>query len=143
MRILPLVLSLLSFNASLSATPITSIDGQEQELTELLLPPATLLLTVRDHDDLPDAQRLLTLAAANDQTTIILIELPGRTLDAIAIRRAAKRYFQSDLTRPHTYFIEADNHPYPEFKTLLLSPVEPSPLFASKSYPEELPSVEK
>ncbi len=144
MRSLSIVLlSLVATHFSLlSATPITSMDEELSELADKIQPPRTLVLTVRDQADIPEAQRLLTLSASQDLPSLVLIELPDNTLESIAIRRAAKRYFQSDFSRPHTYFIKAEDHPYPEFKTLILSPVEPVPLFSSESFPEELPDNE-
>lgn len=125
----------------LTATPITSLDAEPSELAAQLQSPTTLVLTVHSQSDLPHAQRLLTLAASRDLPALVLIALPENALQAMAVRRAANRYFKSDFSRPRTYFIATADHPYPEFKTLLLSPVEPDPLFASTTYPESLPPL--
>lgn len=127
-------------SSSLHATPITSLDKLSSELATHLHSPATLILTIHSQADLPEAQRLLTLAASQDQPTLVLIALPESPIDSLAIRSAAKRFFKSDFSRPLTYFIKAADHPYPEFKTLLLSPTEPHPFFASETYPQELPA---
>ncbi len=142
MRLPLLLLSLLALHCSqLLATPISSLDNQSSELADHLREPSTLILTVRSQADLQEAQRLLTLAASTDQASLILIVLPENKLEAIAIRRATKQFFKSDFSRPLTYFIKAQDHPYPEFKTLLLSPIEPAPLFASETYPDSLPTT--
>ncbi|MDQ8197493.1 hypothetical protein QEH56_05000 [Pelagicoccus enzymogenes] len=129
-----LFLSLLALPLSLSATPIHSLDGETSELVAHLQSPFTFVLTVHSQDDLPEAQRLLTYAVSKDYPSIVLIAIPSRKLEAIAIRRAAKSYFQSEFSRSLTYFIKAEDHPYPEFKTLLLNPTEPEPLYRFKDY---------
>ncbi len=135
-----ILLSLLSTHYStLYSTPITSLDKEVSKLADHIQPPSTLILTVRHQGDLPEAQRLLTLAASQEQQTLILIALPDNAIETATIRRIANRFFQSDFSRPLTYFIKAADHPYPEFKTLILSPVEPAPIFASETYPPELP----
>ncbi|MDQ8185860.1 hypothetical protein [Pelagicoccus sp. SDUM812002] len=140
MHHLIILISLFAIQFSLlSATPIRSMDEQTSKLAEQIQSPKTLLLTVHSESDLPDAQRLLTLAASQDIPAIVLISLPDNAIESIAIRRSASRFFRSDFSRPLTYFIEAADHPYPEFKTLLLSPIEPAPLFASETYPQALP----
>lgn len=140
MRYLATFLCLLAVHAAqLLATPITSLDQEESQLAAHLQTPETLVLTVRSPSDLPEAQRLLTLAASRELPSLVLVVLPDSLPEAIAIRRAARRFFTSDFSRPRTHFIKAGDHPYPEFKTLLLSPIEPAPLFASQTFPTELP----
>lgn len=145
MRSLPIILLslLLAHSSLLPATPITSLDNDLSELALKLQSPHTLVLTVQSPADLPEAQRLLTLAASHGLPSLVLIALPDNALESLAIRRAASHHFRSDFTRPRTYFIDAADHPYPEFKTIILSPVEPAPLFTSKGFPQELPNIEK
>lgn len=126
---------------SLPATPITSLDKEASELVSHIQAPSTLVLTVRTQADLPQAQRLLTLAVSQTQPTLVLIALPENSLESLAIRQAATRYFKSEFSRKLTYFIKENDHPYPEYKTLQLSPIEPAPLYTSKTYPETLPKA--
>ncbi|MBK1876929.1 hypothetical protein [Pelagicoccus mobilis] len=135
-----LALSYLTlFSSSLSATPLTSLDDTPTRLADQLQSPATLVLIVHEKEELPDAQRLLTLAFAQKHPAVILINLPQGRLHSTAIRRAANSFFQSEFSRSRTYFIEQSDNPYPKSKTLILSPDKPSPHYTSPTYPSQIP----
>ncbi|EDY81473.1 hypothetical protein VDG1235_1091 [Verrucomicrobiia bacterium DG1235] len=140
--LLPLLLlsSLILHPSSLhSATPLLNLDNQATTLAQHLQSPTTLILIVTEQVDLPEAQRLLTLAVSQDQPALILIQLPDSRLKAAALRRAARPYFKSHYSQTHVYYLNASDHPHPTAKTLLLDPNHPTPIYQSTTYPPVLP----
>lgn len=120
----------------LQATDLTTISGNSTTLTAQLQSPKTLILIVSDEQQISEAQRLLTLAAAQQLHTLILIVLPdNQPLKAIAIRQAAKRFFKSDYSRSHIHFIDTENIPHPSAKSLLLAPAQENPIWQSPTFP--------
>jgi len=121
--------------------PLAHLDGLESELGQHIQAPATLVLLVSRETDLRDAQRLLTLAYSQEQPALILVVLPDKPIKAAAIRRAAKRFFDSGFSRDRVYLLQQANHPHPGAKTLLLAPDSKVPLYQSPTFPQTLPTA--
>ncbi len=138
---LPITIAALSCLASLlSSTEIVSLDNRATHLETRLSSPSTLVVKVSNPAELSEAQRLLTLAFSYDQPCLILVVLPNDRAEALYIQQAANRFFRSDFSLSSTYFLTAENDPFPRAKTLLLSPGQSRPLYQSAYYPSELPN---
>ncbi|MDQ8203422.1 hypothetical protein [Pelagicoccus sp. SDUM812003] len=122
-----------------TATPLLSLAGQETTLRDKLDSASSLILIVREESELPEAQRLLTMAYAQGQAALILVELPDSALQTAAIQRAAKRFFRSELSRNTVHFMDRKESPYSGLKTILLAPERSEPLFQSSAFPKTLP----
>lgn len=142
-RLLPLLLLAASLQP-LAATPIADLAGRTSELSAHIQFPTTLVLVVDSEADLREAQRLLTLAQSQNQRCLILVSLPtGNLIQSSAIRRAAKRFFDSDFSRSRVFLVESDQLPHPPARAFLFAPDSPDPLWLSDSLPQTLPSLSR
>lgn len=105
------------------ATEIQSLKDAPTTLAAQTRPPRSLALLVATLEDLPEAQRLLTLAEAHQLHTLILVVLPDA--DPATIRHAAARYFRSDFSQQRVYYIKASALPTPAARAALLLPDAP------------------
>lgn len=136
-----LLLSLFALHTSLfSSTPISTLDNEPTTLAEHIQSPNTLVLVATQQADLPEIQRLLTLAYSESQAALVLVALPENRFEAATIKNSAKRFFRSAFSKAHVYFIQATDLPYPNDKALLLAPETSKPLYHSKTFPQELPT---
>lgn len=121
-----------------SATPVSTLEGEETFLESHIQLPTTLVFTVTNEEELPEAQRLLTQAYASEQHALILIKLPTQTFRAAALRKAASKFFVSDFSKARIFYLAPQSTSATPHKTQLLAPNNPSPLFASPElvYPE-------
>lgn len=125
----------------LSATPISTLDGRVGTLASVIQSPHSLLLIVSEPAELSEAQRLLTLAEAEQQHALIALIIPDDTWQSIKIRNAARSYFKSDYSREHIIYLHAADNPFADSKTVLISPGEPKPIYQASSFPtNELPT---
>jgi len=113
--------------------------GESANLQALLQEHASSCVFVASaQSELITAQTLLTRAYSSSQHCLVLIEVPVQGLKAAAVRKAARRFFSSDLSRQSVHFVESEQLPKPGAKTLVYISDSAEPLYASPdlSYPE-------